>query len=194
MDLYLEIIAVVLGLCYLFFLIKEKIICWAFGILGSLVSIFLFYRTGLYSESILYIYYVLIGIYGFFHWKKSLIANKQLPISDFSLQTYAYLIILGEILSLLLAYFFDVYTNASMPYLDAHTTIFSFIASYLEAQKKLASWKFWIVINAVTIFLYAKRDLNLYTILTLIYLVFSFVGYFQWKKKLLPKIAVTPHS
>jgi nicotinamide mononucleotide transporter len=188
MDLYLEIIAVVLGLGYLFFLIKEKIICWAFGISGSLVSIFLFYRTGLYSESILYIYYVLIGFYGFFYWKKSLQENKNFQVTDFSIKRYVCLIILGEALSLVLAYFFDIYTDANMPYLDAHTTMFSFIASYLEAQKKLASWKFWIVINAVTVVLYLNRDLNLYTGLTLVYFIFSFVGYFQWKKKLLPKI------
>lgn len=187
MDFYLEIIAVVFGLGYLYFLIKEHIICWLFGVLGSLVSILLFYRTGLYSESILYVYYVLIGIYGFFHWKKSLQENNNFLVTDFSLQTYLYLILIGEVLSLILAFVFDTYTNANMPYLDAHTTVFSFIASYLEAKKKLASWKFWIVINAVTIGLYLNRDLNLYTGLTLVYLVFSFVGFFQWKKKMAQK-------
>lgn len=187
MDFYLEIIAVVFGLGYLYFLIKEHIICWLFGVLGSLVSILLFYRTGLYSESILYVYYVLIGIYGFFHWKKSLQENNNFLVTDFSLQTYLYLILIGEVLSLIQAFVFDTYTNANMPYLDAHTTVFSFIASYLEAKKKLASWKFWIVINAVTIGLYLNRDLNLYTGLTLVYLVFSFVGFFQWKKKMAQK-------
>ncbi|MEC3906579.1 nicotinamide riboside transporter PnuC [Tamlana sp. 2201CG12-4] len=138
MDLYLEIAAVILGLGYLFFLIKEKIICWIFGVLGSLVSILLFYRTGLYSESILYVYYVIIGVYGFFHWKRTLNHNNEFLITDFSLQTYIYFIILGEIVSLILAFFFKTYTNANMPFLDAHTTVFSFIASYLEAKK---SWR-----------------------------------------------------
>lgn len=187
MDFYLEIIAVILGLGYLYFLIKEHIVCWLFGVLGSLVSIILFYRTGLYSESILYVYYVLIGIYGYYHWKKSLQESKNFGVTDFSIQTYVYLIVLGEVLALILAYIFDTYTNANMPYLDAHTTVFSFIASYLEAKKKLASWKFWIVINAVTIVLYLNRDLNLYTGLTVVYLVFSFVGYFQWKRKMAQK-------
>ncbi|WP_298531218.1 nicotinamide riboside transporter PnuC [uncultured Algibacter sp.] len=187
MDIYLEIIAVVFGLAYLVFLIKEKIICWVFGVLGSLTSIVLFYRTGLYSESILCIYYVLIGIYGFIHWKKSSKNNKDFLVSDYPLSTYLLLLFIGEILSLLLAFGFDNYTSAKMPYLDAHTTVFSFIASYLEAKKKLASWKFWIVINAVTIVLYLNRDLNYYTFLTFVYFVFSFVGYFQWKKKMAEK-------
>jgi nicotinamide mononucleotide transporter len=183
MDFYLEIIAVILGLAYLFFLIKENILCWYFGVFGSLVSILLFYRTGLYSESILYVYYVVIGVYGFLHWKKSLKKSKVFQITDYAVTTYLKMIVLGEVLSLLLGFSFEKFTGASMPYLDAHTTIFSFIASYLEVKKKLGAWVFWIVINAVTIILYLKKDLNLYTGLTLVYLVFSFIGYFQWKKK-----------
>ena len=188
MDFYLEIIAVILGLGYLYFLIKEHIICWLFGVLGALVSIALFYRSGLYSESILYVYYVLIGVYGFCHWNKSLQENKSLVISDFSMQTYIYLIVFGEILAIMLAYVFDNFTDANMPYLDAHTTVFSIIASYLEAKKKLASWTFWIVINTMTMVLYLNKDLNIYTGLTGVYLVFSFVGYFRWKNKVLSRL------
>ena len=185
MDFYLEIISVVFGLAYLVFLIKEKIICWLFGVLGSLTSIGLFYRTGLYSESILYIYYVFIGVYGFVHWKKSAKHNSDFLVTDYPLNIYLILLLTGEVMAFILAFIFDNYTNAKLPYLDAHTTVFSFIASYLEAKKKLASWKLWIVINAVTIVLYLNRDLNYYTLLTFVYFVFSFVGYFQWKKKML---------
>ena len=60
----LELIAVILGLIYLILLIKEKIACWIFGILSSAISIYLFYSIQLYSEAILYFYYVIIGIYG----------------------------------------------------------------------------------------------------------------------------------
>jgi len=184
MDFYLEFIAVLLGLAYLFFLIKEQIICWLFGVLGSLISIVLFYKTGLYAESILYIYYVIIGVYGFVYWKKNVQKNKVFEVTDFSISTYLYLIILGEVLAIILGYCFANYTDAKMPYLDAHTTIFSFIASYLEAKKKLGAWKFWIVINFITIILYINRDLSLYTGLTVIYTIFSFVGYKKWKKRL----------
>jgi nicotinamide mononucleotide transporter len=184
MDLYLEIIAVLFGIAYLFFLIKEHIICWLFGVIGSLFSILLFYRAGLYSESVLYVYYVIIGIYGFVYWNKSTRKNKEFTVTDLPTIKYVYLIVLGAVLSNVLGYCFDNYTDASAPYLDAHTTIFSFIASYLEVNKWLASWKFWIVINAVTIILYFNKDFELYTALTIVYLVFSFVGYNNWNRKM----------
>lgn len=187
MNFYLELFAILFGLAYLFFLIKEQIICWLFGILSSIISVFLFYKTGLYSEAILYVYYVLIGIYGFTHWSTYIKKDKNFPITDLPVSTYLFLIILGEILALILGYTFNTYTDASVPYLDAHTTIFSFIASYLEVKKYLSSWKFWIVINGVSIVLYVGKDLNLYTALTVIYLIFSIVGYKQWKEKVLLK-------
>ncbi|WP_406685600.1 nicotinamide riboside transporter PnuC [Seonamhaeicola sp. MEBiC1930] len=182
MDLYLEIIAVIFGLVYLIFLIKEQIICWLFGIIGSLLSIFLFYRTQLYSEAILYCYYVVIGIYGWVHWQKSTQNEQIFKVTDLSATKYLYIIFIGEILALSLGYFFENYTDASAPYLDTHTTVFSFIASYMEVKKWLASWKFWIIINGATIILYFGKDLNWYSALTVIYLVFSFVGYFRWKR------------
>lgn len=185
MNLYLEIIAVLTGLAYLVFLIKEQIVCWFFGILSSLISVVLFYRTGLYSESILYIYYVVIGVYGYLYWHKSALKNKLFVVTDLSLISYLYIIIIGELLAISLGWFFGAYTDAKAPYLDAHTTVFSFIASYLEVKKMLASWKFWIVINTATIILYLNRDLNMYTALTVVYVVFSFVGYYKWKRKLI---------
>ncbi len=184
MDLYLEILAVFFGLGYLYFLMKEKIVCWVFGIVSSLFSILLFYRTGLYSESILYVYYVAIGVYGFVYWKKSIKKSEVFRISTLPKISYLYIIISGEILALILGYIFDTYTNAEVPYLDSNTTIFSFIASYLEAKKNIASWEFWMVINTVTIMLYFNKGLRIYTGLTVIYLVFSFVGYVKWKRKM----------
>ena len=135
MDLYLEIIAVTCGLIYLILLIKEQIVCWIFGIVGSLLSIILFYKTQLYSEAILYVYYVIIGIYGWVYWKKSTQNNQAFKVTDLSIKKYTILILIGEVLSLLLGYFFSNYTDAAAPYLDAHTTIFSFIASYMEVKK-----------------------------------------------------------
>lgn len=184
MNLYLEIGAVLFGLAYLFFLIREEKICWFFGILSSLLSIILFYRSGLYSESILYAYYVIIGVYGYVVWYTSTKKSKVFKVTDISIKGYLLSILIGATLAFVLGYVFNNYTDAKAPFLDAFTTIFSFIASYFEVKKKLASWRFWIVINTVTIFLYIGRDLNFYTVLTVVYVIFSFVGYRQWKQQL----------
>jgi nicotinamide mononucleotide transporter len=81
-----------------------------------------------------------------------------------------------------LAWFFNSYTDAERPYIDSFTTVFSFLATFLEAKKVLSSWKYWIVINGVTIGLYFDKGLDIYAGLILVYFIMSFVGYFKWKK------------
>ena len=184
MGFLLEISSVLLGLAYLFFLIREHIICWFFGISSSLLSIALFYRTGLYSEAILYFYYVGIGCYGYQLWRKKSTDKSRLRISSINMHKLLYLAIAATCLAFLLGYVFDEYTNASSSYLDAFTTMFSFLASYLEARKIISAWLFWIVINSITLMLYAQEDLYVYFGLTFIYLIFSFVGYLNWKKSM----------
>lgn len=183
MDFYLEIIAVVLNLIYLILLIKEQIVCWFFGISGSIVSIYLFYSIGLYFESILYIYYVFIGIYGYQLWKKKNQPKGNLQIQTISLKKHFLIVTSGILFALIAGQYFKSYTDAVNSYLDAFTTIFSFIASFLEAKKILSSWLFWIVINTATILLYFQQSLDYYLLLTIVYVAFSFIGYIDWKKK-----------
>ena len=181
-DLALEVAAVVFGLAYLFFIIQEKSICWLFGIASSIFSIILFYRVALYSEAILYIYYVLIGFYGYWLWTRKTGLGQKLKITNIPAFKLMMMIFFGIVGAVSLGYFFINHTDAESPYFDAATTSFSFMASYLEAKKYLAAWIFWILINGATIFLYLSKNLSIYTVLTFIYFIFSSVGYLQWKK------------
>jgi nicotinamide mononucleotide transporter len=181
-NTFLEIGSVVCSVLFLFFLIKENKNCWFYGIGASLLSIFLFYRIHLYSESILYVYYVLIGFYGYFLWSKNEKDSQVLKISQPGFSIHTGLFFIGVISGSLLGYVFENYTDAENAYLDAFTTVFSFIASYLEARKVLTTWILWIILNGVTIYLYSQKELDWYAGLTVIYTVFSFVGYFKWRK------------
>ena len=184
LNLVLEVLGVIFNLLFLILIIKEKIAGWIFGILGSLVSIFLFYRIQLYSESILYIYYVIIGFYGYYLWSTKGKDKTSLTITTWDSKKHILIISTGIIAGVMLGYVFEEYTEAKNAYLDAFTTIFSFIASYLEAKKIFSTWVFWIIINGVTIWLYTTRGLDIYTLLTVVYFIASFIGYFNWKKKM----------
>lgn len=181
--LALEILAVFFGLLFLILMIFERIECWIFGIIGSLLSIYLFVHLKLYSEAILYLYYVFIGFYGYLSWskKKNGIALK---VSNISVKSFLYGLSISTLLSFILGYFFQKFTDATQTYYDAFTTIFSFYASYLEAKKVLFGWLLWIVVNGATIILYQSKSLDFYAGLTIFYFLMSFVGYFKWKKKM----------
>ena len=129
-----------------------------------------------------------MGFYGYYLWTKknsdNLSENNHLLVSDRGLVFYVYCLIITSALALILAWFFDTYTDADWPYIDAFTTMFSFLATYLEAKKVLSGWVYWIVINGFTIGLYYYKGLDIYSGLILIYFIMSFVGYSKWKKEL----------
>jgi nicotinamide mononucleotide transporter len=182
-QLYLEIIGTILNLLFLILVIKENIWCWLFGILGSIISIILFIETKLYSESILYIYYVIIGFYGWRKWTRaSANSKKELKVSEKSIVYHASWIVICCLLAFGLGYFFENYTDANNPYFDSYSTIFAFLATYFEAIKLRSAWFYWIVINGFSIWLYSIRGLEIYGVLMLIYFVLSFVGLYKWNK------------
>ena len=181
LNIIIEIFAVVLGLIFIILIIRENIWGWLFGIISSALSVWLFLRVQLYSESILYFFYIIIGIYGWYTW-----ANRGkdvvFKVSTWRFLPHLYAIIAGALLSFGLGTFFEQNSDAKNPFFDATTTIFSFIASYMEAQKILSAWLFWIVINGATIFLYHTRGLNYYSYLMFLYFILSFYGYYTWQK------------
>tara|TARA_B100000886_G_C20426260_1_gene494191 strand:- start:2524 stop:3042 length:519 start_codon:yes stop_codon:yes gene_type:complete len=166
-------------------LISQNILCWWFGIVGSLLSIFLFYHTKLYSEAILYTYYVLMGFYGYYSWSNNKPKNNlTLAVSEKGLSFHLMAIVSSALTAIYLGWYFENYSDANSPYLDALTTIFSFLATYLEAKKILSAWIYWIIINGFTIVLYLTKGLDIYATLFVVYFIMSFIGYFKWKKSL----------
>ncbi|MEM9339106.1 MAG: nicotinamide riboside transporter PnuC [Bacteroidota bacterium] len=180
--LWVEIGATVSSLGYLILLIRQNSWCWPLAIVSGLLSSYLFVETKLYAESILYGYYVMIACYGWWNWSRP---KAPLKVSTWKGKFHGMAIAIGIVLSVALGTVFGTYTDADKPYLDATTTIFSFLASILEARKILSGWIYWIVINGVTVGLYFSKSLDIYAGLMVGYFVLSIVGYLNWKKALL---------
>ncbi len=75
-------------------------------------------------------------------------------------------------------------TNADKPYVDALSTIFGVIATFLEIYKYHIAWSFWIAINIYSIGLYLSSDLFFYAAQSILYTLMSIYGLVAWQKKL----------
>ncbi|TAH26040.1 MAG: hypothetical protein EAZ07_04945 [Cytophagales bacterium] len=179
---FLELVSTVFSLFYLIFLIKEKKVCWIFGILASSLSIIILAHSTLYAEAILALYYVVIGFYGWWHWNKK--NPDEIKIQTWGIINHVWAISIGIVLSLVLAYTLSKFTNSKNPFADSFITIFSFIASYKEAKKVLSGWIYWFFINGFSVGLYFQRSLNYYAFLAIIYTLMTVWGYLDWYKKI----------
>lgn len=179
--LVVEVLATAANLAFVILLIREKILCWPFGIAGSLLSIYLFIDARLYSEAFLYLFYVLFGIWGWMRWHRRLEENDN-PVSRWRFLVHGCAIICCSALAMAVGYGAWQFTDAERPFFDAFTTLFSFLATYLEVAKVLEAWVYWIVINLASIWLYHDRSLDIYALLIGLYAVLSVWGYISWRR------------
>lgn len=190
LNTLLEIISVVFGILYLLLMIRENIWCWIFGILTSAITVYLYVHVTLYLEAGLNIYYILAGFYGWNYWyrhqnKEALNGKKNVPIRTWKPNQHIIAIVVSGILSIVLGIIMHRYTDSERPYIDATITLFSFVATYMEAKKVLSTWYYWFILNGASIFLQIDRGLYFFAILSVFYTVMSIYGFKQWKKTLI---------
>lgn len=177
---YLEWIAVSTSIAYVILAARKLMMCWLFAFISSVLYVYLCFTAQLYLETILQLFYVAMAIVGYFMWNRS----SESRIITWKVKYHVANIFLSAGLSVFLGYLFSLYTDQANPYIDAFTTVFSLTATFMVTQRVLENWIYWIIIDAVSIYLYSARDLHLTAVLFIIFTVLAIVGYFSWKKSL----------
>jgi len=179
-----EMLAVVLAIAYLLLALAENSWCWFCAFISTAIYTVLFWQVSLLMESLLNIYYMAMAVYGWQQWRNGSSAN-DLPISRWSLSQHAMVLLIIALLALLSGFLMSRHTQAAWPFLDSLTTWASVITTFLVAKKILENWLYWIVIDALSIFLYLDRDLNLTAFLYGVYVVLAIWGFVIWRKHFL---------
>lgn len=181
----IEWLAIITALIYVVLAAKESVWCWIFGIISSGFYIYMNYIVGLYLDAYLSLYYVLIGFYGWYVWKKEISKNKSGSIlHHMKISGIGISILVGTAGTLALGKLSAAFTDSPLPYFDAALTSFSLVATYLTTRKVIENWIFWIVIDAAYVIIYWMRELPSTAILFLIYTFIAIYGFIKWRKTL----------
>lgn len=176
-----EIIGFVFGIAGIWLTIKEHWSCFPVGLVNVVFSLVLFLEQKLYSDTIQQAVYIVLLSYGWYKWQNRKYQIRP-TISFLNFSDKVQLLVIGLIVAASMGLFFDFYTDAEVPYLDAVATSMSFIAQFLIARKKMENWIIWMAVNCLYIGIYTYKELYLYTFLFAIYLALAIQGYFSWKK------------
>jgi len=189
---YIEFVGTILYLWSVWLISKRNILTWPIGIISVLLYMLLFYQIRLYSDTLEQIYYLGASIYGWWIWNKTPKDNGQIIDVAYSnskdmipwiIATATVSILFGFVMTRIHVWLPAMFPEAaSFPYLDALTTIMSFSAMWLMAQKKTESWIYWIIVDIIGIWLYFVKDVKFISLLYVILLIMAFNGMAMWNK------------
>lgn len=174
-----EIAAVVLAVAYLVLAVRQNILCWLAAFVSSGLYIGVFFSARLYMESTLQIFYAGMAIYGWYEWRFGGTDHTGVMINMWSVRRHAAVLTGITAASFLLGWGMSQ-TDAAFPYADSFTTVAAIVTTYMVARKVLENWIYWFVIDSVSAYLYAARELYLTALLFLSYLVLIVIGFRTW--------------
>ncbi len=189
---WIEAFGMITGFLYIYLEIKENIWLWPVGIISGLFYIVVFFSSGFYADMSMQVYYVIVSVYGWILWAKKNGQIEQLPlkISHTPKKIYFYLIFVSITLWIIIYFILKILPGAAIPFWDAFTTAFSITATWMLAKKYIEQWILWIFIDFISAILYVYKGLYFTSILFIVFTIFAYVGYRQWKKLMLKPIDV----
>lgn len=189
-DLILEIAGFIIGIVYLWWEYHADAKVWLASIIMPTISMWIYFRKGLYADFSINIYYFIMAIYGYIAWtthsrkpqKNDSKPEAELKIRHIQWKAAAGCVVMMAVLWWAIYFGLSRFTDSNVPVYDAFTTALSIVGTWMLARKYIEQWLAWIAVDAVCVGLYCYKEIYFYATLYAIYTVVAVFGYKKWQK------------
>ena len=182
-----EIVAALFGVVGVYLNVRQNVWTWPVGIVNVAMYVVVFYQAKLYADMGLQVIYIVLALYGWYHWLYGGPRRTTLPVTRGApgqlLIAAAVGVVGGWAIGALLARF----TDASLPYLDAALTSASPVAQWMATRKLLENWVLWIAADSVYIAMFIYKQLYPTAVLYAVFTGLAVLGYREWKASLVTR-------
>jgi nicotinamide mononucleotide transporter len=195
----IEWIAVVLALAYVLLAIRQIRWCWPAAAASAAIYFVLFARGGLPMQAALQLFYIAMGVYGWWAWRRGAgEAGVDLPVSRWSAGRHLRVrswparrhalalsaVVLATVANVALL---PAESGLLVAGADAFVAWGSVFATWLTARKVLENWLYWIVFDVVAALLYFAQGFHATAGLFVVYVVLAARGFVAWRADLAPR-------
>ena len=182
---WLEITAVVLALAMVACNIRQIHWGWPLAIISSLMYFALFWRSKLYGDVGAADLLRGRGVLGLVPVAARPPRRRFRPqVSRLTQRGLAVTVAACALLWPATGLFLKTYTDTDVPWWDAFPTAVSLVGQFLLGRKFIENWAVWIVVNVVSVALFAYKGLWLTVGLYAVFIALSAVGWRAWKRAL----------
>ncbi len=203
----LDYLATLTALLYVWLAAGDNNLCWFFAAVSSACWAWLsFFEYQLVSDALLQLFYLVMAGVGLWRWRSESVPPTEgerlqaeawpdptdgygdilvptTPIRRMTVREHALTIGISTLGGLALGYFFSSVMTSAATYPDALTTAFSVTATFLLVNRRLENWLYWIVIDAVYVWIYWGQGALLFAILMVVYTIMAVYGYWNWRRE-----------
>src|SRR5690606_14924760 len=172
-------IVLVFGVSEVLLARANNILLYPDGIISVTLSMFSLFSAGLYAESLLNLYYLVMSVYGWWYWHRKK-GEPPVPISLTNKSewlTTAAIAIGGWVA---LYFILRQFTPSTVPAWDAWVSSTAWAGMWLLARRKVENWILLNISNAFAVPLLFQKQLPLFGVLTIFLFIVACIGYVDW--------------
>lgn len=197
---YIELAASLFGLVYVVFEVLQKNFMWYLWVLTSITFGIVYYYSHIYAYMGLQIYYVAMGIYGIYSWRRAKALAKRaaaqpatqpgelgsedadiLVVRKMSREVAILSTLFSIIVFFILTYILKC-TEDPNPWLDSFCSVISMLATFWLSRQYLQNWYLWIVCNVASTILSLSVEQYYAALLYFIMIGMAIWGLWHWNK------------
>lgn len=189
----LQGLAVATGVAEVLWARAGKIWLYPSGIISTLLTMYLLFGSGLYAESLLNGYYLVMSAYGWWYWHEK--KNKPaVRVSACTAKEWKIVLMITSGSFIFLYFLLRRFTPSNVPAWDSWVSATAWAGMWLLARRKIENWILLNISNAFAIPLLFYKQLPLYGLLTVFLFIVAIKAYADWRKELLETAGYPLHA
>jgi len=178
----LQWVAIVTGVAEVLLARVNNILLYPAGIISTLLTMYILFVSGLYADSLLNAYYMIMSVYGWWYWAKKK-DRPPVPVSVCSRTDWGIVAAIAGGGFVVLYFLLKTLTASTVPLADAWVSATAWAGMWLLAKRKVENWILLNISNLFAIPLLFYKQLPMFAGLTIILFIVAVFGYIDWRKK-----------